>query len=338
MAKSPNQKLKILYLAKILLEKTDEDHGLTMGQLLEELDKYGVKAERKSVYDDLEALQLLGMDIMMELRGRNSIYYLASRTFELVDLKLMVDAVQTSQFLTKERSRELIKKIEGLASVYQARMLKGQVHMTNRNKTVNKGAYYTIFHLHMAIAENRQVSFQYFKWNQRGERQLQHDGKLYKVSPWALILDDERYYLVAYDSEAGKSKHYRVDKMLGLTVLDEEREGAEAFADFDMGEYAKKTFGMYGGEDEQVTLRCRNEMANVVIDRFGQDLIFRPVMEGVQSVSDSEWFDVTVKVSVSPVFLTWIMNFGGDIKITGPEHVIQQQIELAQKTISLYKK
>ena len=191
----------------------------------------------------------------------------------------------------------------------------------------------------MAIAQNRQVSFQYFKWNQRGEQQLQHDGKHYKVSPWALILDDERYYLVAYDSEARMRKHYRVDKIIKPEILSEEREGAEAFIDFDMGDYAKKTFSMYGGEDEQVTLRCKNEMANVVIDRFGQDLIFRPVPEeNGQTASDSAWFDVTVKVAVSPVFLTWIMNFGGEIRILGPQHVIQQQVELARKTISLYEK
>ena len=348
MAKSSNQKLKIMYLAKILLEKTDEEHGLTMTELLEELARYGVKAERKSIYDDLEALELLGMDVVKDVRGKSTVYYLGSRDFELVDLKLMVDAVQTSQFLTKERSRELIQKIERLASVHQAKLLRGQVHMTRRNKTVNKGAYYTIFHLHMAIAAEKQVSFQYFKWNAQGQKQLQHGGKVYKVSPWALILDDEKYYLVAYDSEAGISKHYRVDKMLNLEILDAPREGETLFQDFDMGDYAKKTFGMFGGQDERVTLRCSNEMADIVIDRFGQDVIFCPVVEegtgndeaadaGASKSSVPAWFDVSVTVAVSPVFLTWVMNFGGKIRIMGPEHVIRQQVELAKKTISLYE-
>ncbi|MGN1414791.1 MAG: helix-turn-helix transcriptional regulator [Anaerovoracaceae bacterium] len=329
MAKASNQKLKMAYIARILLEKTDDEHGLTMGQLIEELRRYGVQAERKSIYDDLEALGILGMDIEKRTEGKRTEYYIASRTFELAELKLLVDAVQSSRFITKKKTETLIKKIEGLTSVHQARKLSRQVHVANRIKTMNESIYYTVDDIHSAISREKQITFQYFKWNVKMEREPRRDGKIYQVSPWALMWDDENYYLVAFDSEAGKIKHYRVDKMKNLTITEEKREGDEAFQNFDLALYSRKTFGMFGGEDVQVTLRCENEMADAVIDRFGQDIFLRP--------ADDSCFDVTVKVSVSPVFLTWVMNFGGKIRITGPEDVIRQQVELAKKTIKLYE-
>ncbi|MBQ4649576.1 MAG: WYL domain-containing protein [Firmicutes bacterium] len=330
MAKSSNQKLKLIYLARILQEKTDEEHGLTMQEIIDELARYDVKAERKSIYDDVEALNILGMDVLKETAGGRTEYKLVSRTFELAELKLLVDAVQSSRFITRKKSESLIRKIEGLASTHQAKKLARNVHVANRIKTMNESIYYTVDYIHSAIYQGKKISFQYFKWNEKGEKALRRDGKVYKVSPWALTWDDENYYLVAFDSEAGIIKHYRVDKMVKLSVTDEKREGEEHFKNFDMALYSKKTFGMYSGKDEQVTLRCRNAMADPIIDRFGQDVLMRPV-------PGEEAFDVTVKVSVSPVFLTWVMNFGGDMKITGPQHVIDQQIELAHKTLDLYK-
>lgn len=329
MAKSSNQKLKMAYVARILLKKTDDEHGLTMGQLIEELQRYGVQAERKSIYDDLDALEILGMDIEKRTEGNRTEYYIASRTFELAELKLLVDAVQSSRFITKKKTASLITKIEGLTSVYQARKLSRQVHVANRIKTMNESIYYTVDDIHSAISQGKQIAFQYFKWNVKMEREPQRNGKVYQVSPWALMWDDENYYLVAFDSEAGKIKHYRVDKMKNLTITGERREGDEAFQNFDLALYSRKTFGMFSGQDTQVTLRCENDMADAVIDRFGQDIFLRP--------ADDSCFDVTVKVSVSPVFLTWVMNFGGKIRITGPEDVIRQQIELAKKTIKLYE-
>ncbi|MGN0713173.1 MAG: helix-turn-helix transcriptional regulator, partial [Anaerovoracaceae bacterium] len=310
-------------------EKTDDEHGLTMGQLIEELQRYGVQAERKSIYDDLDALGVLGMDIEKRTEGNRTEYYIASRTFELAELKLLVDAVQSSRFITKKKTETLIKKIEGMTSVHQARKLSRQVHVANRIKTMNESIYYTVDDIHSAISQEKQITFQYFKWNVKMEREPQRDGKVYQVSPWALMWDDENYYLVAFDGEAGKIKHYRVDKMKNLTITREKREGDEAFQNFDMALYSRKTFGMYGGNDVQVTLRCENDLADAVIDRFGQDIFLRP--------ADDSCFDVTVKVSVSPVFLTWIMNFGGKIRITEPEDVIRQQVELAKKTIRLYE-
>ena len=329
MAKSSNQKLKLMYLAKILQEKTDEDHGLTMPELIEELARYDVKAERKSIYDDVEALQLLGLDVDKRTEGNRTEYYLASRDFELAELKMLVDAVQSSKFITKEKTEALIRKIEGLTSTHQAKQLSRQVHVANRIKTMNKSVYYTVDDIHSAISGNRQISFQYVKWNVKMEREPQHNGKIYRVSPWALMWDDENYYLVAFESESQEIRHYRVDRMTGLQQLEELREGESHFKNFDMGTYSTKTFGMYHGKDAHVTLRCDNSLADAIIDRFGQELFLRPV--------DDQCFDVLVKVSISPVFLTWLMNFGGKIRIMDPQGVIDEQVKLAQACIEQYK-
>lgn len=331
MAKSSNQKLKLIYLAQILREKTDEDHGLSMQEIIDELGRYDIKAERKSIYDDIEALNLIGMDVVKETAGGRTEYKLASRTFELPELKLLVDAVQSSKFITRKKSESLIRKIEGLASVHQAKKLARNVHVANRIKTMNESIYYTVDYIHSAIYQGNKISFQYFKWNEKGEKALRRNGKVYKVSPWALTWDDENYYLVAYDDESGLIKHYRVDKMLRLTVTDEKREGEEHFKNFDMALYSKKTFGMYSGRDEQVTLRCTMEMADVIIDRFGHDVLMRPAADG-------KTFDVTVKVSASHVFLTWVMNFGENMKIVAPDHVIEQQIHMAENILKMYRK
>lgn len=275
MAKSQNQKLKLIYLARLMQEKTDDEHGLSMSEIISELRLCGVKAERKSIYDDFEALRSIGMDIEKNIIGNRTEYYLAGRE-------------------------------------------------------LNESIYYTVDDIHNAINRDKQISFKYFKWNADGEKELRRGGKTYQVSPWALTWDDENYYLVAFDAEAGIIKHYRVDKMMKMTVLQERREGAQHFKDFDMALYSKKMFGMYNGRDEFVTLRCKNQMADPIINRFGQDVLLR-------KVSGEDSFDVTVKVAVSPVFLTWVMNFGGDIKILSPDHVAKEQVELAKKIIAAYE-
>lgn len=275
MAKSQNQKLKLIYLARLMQEKTDDEHGLSMSEIISELSLCGVKAERKSIYDDFEALRSIGMDIEKNTIGNRTEYYLAGRE-------------------------------------------------------LNESIYYTVDDIHNAINRDKQISFKYFKWNADGEKELRRGGKTYQVSPWALTWDDENYYLVAFDAEVGMIKHYRVDKMMKMAVLQERREGAQHFKNFDMALYSKKMFGMYNGRDEFVTLRCKNQMADPIINRFGQDVLLR-------KVSGEDSFDVTVKVAVSPVFLTWVMNFGGDIKILSPDHVAKEQVELAKKIIAAYE-
>ena len=327
MPKTVNQKLKILYIMKLLLERTDEEHPLSMQQLLSELEAKGVAAERKSVYDDLETLRLYGLDVQVS-RAKVIGYYVADRAFELPELKLLVDAVQSSKFITYKKSTELIQKIESLASSHQARQLQRQVFVANRIKTMNESIYYTVDAIHAAINADQKILFKYYEWDENKQKRLRHNGASYLVSPWALTWDDDNYYMIAYDSAAEKIKHYRVDKMLRLAVSDEKREGQNAFKNFDMGVYSKKVFGMYGGRDEQVTLRCKNHMAGIILDRFGHDVPLYKI--------DDAQFETTVRVEVSPLFLTWLMNFGTDIKITKPQCVIDELQALAITVLEHY--
>ena len=328
MAKSAMQKSKILHLMRLFYERTDEEHGLTVGEIIESLDSMGITAERKSIYDDIETLRAFGMDI--ELRKEKQFrYHLVSRDFELPELKLLVDSVQSSKFISHKKSLELIGKLEGLTSRHQAQRLSRQVYVQNRVKTMNESIYYTVDLIHEAISTNAQIRFQYFDWSVDKEKVLRHGGKVYRVSPFALTRDDENYYLIAYEAESDMIRHYRVDKMLNLGVLEEKREGAERFQDFDLAVYTKKTFGMYRGEETLVTIRCKNSLSGVMIDRFGREVsIFK---------RDDGCFDLNVKVAISPVFLSWLMIFGNDLEVISPTSVREELAGLAEKILEKYK-
>ena len=328
MAKGINQKQKLLGLVKLFTERTDEDHGLTMNEIIDSLDSMGISAERKSLYDDFEVLRVAGYEIEKRQEKGSTYYYLAERTFELAELKLLVDAVQSSKFITVNKSNKLIRKIESLASEHQARDLQRQVYVSSRIKTMNESIYYSVDDIHRAINTNSQISFQYFSWDRDKEKVLRHDGKIYKVSPWGLAWEDENYYLIAYDSDDKKIKHYRVDKMVKLRILNDKREGAGDFENVDMGTYSQRTFSMFGGKEELVVLRCENNMANIIIDRFGRDITIRSV--------DDEHFEVSVKVVVSPHFLSWLMTFPKRVRIKSPEWVFDEYIKLAQEALGDY--
>lgn len=316
MPQGSNQKLKLIYLMKILLEKTDETHRINMQEIISSLTAYGIDAERKSIYNDMETLRLYGMDIIGEKENRTYYYHVGNRRFELAELKLLVDSVQAAKFITAKKSNELIKKIEGFASKYEASQLQRQVYVAGRVKTMNESIYYNVDFIHTAIGTNMKIKFQYFRWNVKKEMELCRNGESYVVSPWALSWNDENYYMIAYDSNEKKIKHFRVDKMLKIEVLNENREGKAEFKNFDMAVYARKRFGMYNGEEECVKLLCENQFAGVMIDRFGKESILVPVDEG--------HFTIRVNVAVSGQFLGWIFALGEGVKIVEPENVLQQ--------------
>lgn len=330
MAKGANQKLKNLYLMKILMERTDENHSITMPEIISALEAYGISAERKSIYSDIESLRTYGLDIVGEAEGKTFYYRVVDRTFELAELKLLVDSVQSAKFITEKKSNELIKKIESLSSRYEAQQLQRQVYTSNRIKTLNESIYYNVDLLHDAINENSQIKFHYFQWNADKKMELRKDGAYYVVSPWGLSWDDENYYMVAFDAAANKIKHYRVDKMLHIELIGEEREGKNHFDKFDMALYAKKMFGMFAGEEESVKIECHNRLAGVMIDRFGKDI--------TMIKKDSEHFTVNVKVAVSKQFLAWVMALGSDAKIIGPDWVVQQVKDELKRLYELYDK
>lgn len=330
MPKSSNQKLKLIYLMKILLERTDETHSITMPEIIDALAAYDISAERKSLYNDIENLRVYGLDVIGTQEDRTYSYHIGNRQFELAELKLLVDSVQSAKFITVKKSNELIKKIEGLASKYEASQLHRQVFVAGRVKTMNESIYYNVDRIHTAIAENSRITFQYFQWNVDKKIELRHDGALYEVSPWALSWDDENYYLIAYDSSERMIKHFRVDKMLDIQSNGRGREGRQAFKAFDMAAYARKMFGMYGGKEEMVRIECDNSFAGVMIDRFGKDVSMIRL--------DDKRFVVNVEVAVSRQFLAWIIGLGDGVTLTGPENVVEMMKAEIDRLIRQYKK
>ncbi|MBR6090832.1 MAG: WYL domain-containing protein, partial [Anaerolineaceae bacterium] len=248
--------------------------------------------------------------------GRNSYYHIGRRNFELPELKLLVDAVQSAKGITQKKSDELIKKLEGMVSKYEAKKLNRQVFIAGRIKTMNESIYYNVDAIHEAISSDRQIRFQYFKWDIRKQVKLRKQGDWFQISPWVLLWDNEYYYLVGYDAENELIKHYRVDKMLKISLTDEKREGKEEFSKLNITRYTKSLFGMFGGEETNVTLEVHNSMVSVIIDRFGKDININPV--------DEEHFRTTVNVSVSNQFLGWIMALGDKVKIVSPDEVVEQ--------------
>lgn len=330
MAKSPNQKLKLLYLLKIFTEQTDEKHCLSAQSLIEALAAYDIKAERKSVYDDIAQLIDFGYDIVLVKAKTGGGYYLAGREFELAELKLLVETVQASRFLTVKKSRELISKIEKLASKAEAGQLQRQVYVANRIKTANESIYYIVDDIHRAIQNNEQISFQYLEWNLEKELVPRKEGKVYQISPWALTCKDENYYLIAHDEEENKIKHFRVDKLGHVKVLENvKRQGAELFERFDIADYANKTFGMYGGREETVTLEFENRLIGVVMDRFGKEAAVRK--------RDEEHFSVRVRVAVSGQFFGWLTGLGIGARIAAPDEVSEEYRKYLEQVLSAQK-
>ncbi len=328
MPKGMNQKFKLYRLAQIMLEKTDEEHYITMTEIIESLAEYDITADRKSIYADLRDLSLLDIEVEGEQIGNRYYYHVINRMFELPELKLLVDAIQSSKFITEKKSNTLIKKLEKLVSKYDAQKLQRQVYVSGRIKTMNESIYYTVDAIHNAISENKKINFQYYQWNVKKEMEIRHNGEWYNISPWGLSWDDENYYLVGYDSKAEKIKHYRVDKMLNINLSNESREGKEIFKNLDMADYAKKSFGMFGGKEQTVKLLAKNNLAGVIIDRFGKNVMLIP--------TDDDHFTVNVEVHISRQFIGWIFSLGEDIKIVGPDDVLEQVKLEAERLMKQY--
>ena len=328
MARSAYQKLKPLYIMNYLLQNSDEDHLVSMSQLIEHLAAHGIPSERKSVYDDIEALRVFGLDIVQGGSGKNAGYYIANRSFELPELKLLVDSVQSSKFITHKKTATLIKKIETLASIHEAQLLNRQVYVKNRIKTMNESIYYNIDAIQSGISQNKKIQFKYFEYTVQKTRHYRKDGAFYVVSPFAMTWDDENYYLVAFDSQAGIIKHYRVDKMTEISSTEEDRDGLDAYQALDMAVYARKVFGMFSGEEESVQLRFENYLVGAVLDRLGQDVFI--IADG------DDHFTVRADVVVSPQFFAWVTGFGAAAQIIGPDDVVEKMRQHINSVATLY--
>lgn len=329
MPKSSNQKLKLLYLYKILQEKTDENHTMTVPQIIEELARYGIAAERKSIYDDLEALRYFGLDIA-SVKTKRTGYFIASREFELPELKLLADAVASSKFITEKKSSELIHKIGSLTSSFEAKQLQRQVCVMGRLKTINEKIYYNVDTIHQAIAQNRQISFMYFEYALDKTIRYRNNGEKYVLSPYALSWDDENYYMIAYYEKYANLSHFRVDKMEHIALLEEKRLPLPDKKEFNTAEYSKKVFNMFGGQEEQIRLQFDNSLIGVVLDRFGKEVSIRK--------ADDKSFIINVDAFVSPPLLGWLFSFGSKVKVLTPESLIETMRQCALDCACLYEK
>lgn len=336
MSKNPRQKQKLLYVQKILLEKTDENHGLTVNEIIEELAKFDINAERKSIYDDLHTLEFFGLDICT-VKTKTVRYYIGQREFQTSELKLLVDAIQSSKFITEKKSMELIKKLETLTSNNEAKLLQRQVYVANRVKTDNEKIYYNVDRLHDAINSDRAVEFYYNQWvldtgsSQKIKLKRRRNGEKYCVSPWVLCWDDENYYLIAYDDKSKKVKHYRVDKMERIELTDIERKGKENFKKFDIASYTKATFSMFSGDETQLTLRVHKDLVGVIADRFGKNVFI------TDDKDDNDCFTLRVNVKISEQFFGWLFALGDKIKITDPPEAVSGYKNHVEKVLNMYK-
>ncbi len=321
-----NKKLKLLYLAHYLQQETDEDHPKTMKEILSYLESCGITAERKSVYDDIMALRdSYGMDIQT-VKGKHYGYFMGERYFQLAELKMLIDVVQASPFLTSSKSLDLIKKLEQLTSHYGAQQLRRQVYVMNRLRTDNETLYYTVDGINWAINNNRQISFQYFNWTPDGQKVYRHNNQVYVTNPVALCVE-RYYYLVAYDAETESYRHYRVDRMRHLTPLETERVPLPPH--FDLGEYTKHIFDMYTGEAVTVRLRMHIDLINAAVDRFGSDAHMHAI--------SGDQFELTAEVVPGPTFFGWLFQFGPKAQLLSPQRAVEDFAAWGQQTFAQYE-
>lgn len=329
MPKKNNQKLRLLYMKDILEQHTDESHGISLKDFERYLSHKDVEAPtRKTFYDDLDALEEYGMDLGRDPYGKS--YKLLSREFDLPQIKLIIDAIQSSKSIPESMTRNIIGKMESLCSEYQARELHRDVIVSGRVKTLNEGTQNNIDYIHLAISADKQITFKYFDYDTSLKKKYRKRGAKCTISPYVLVYCDENYYLLAYDKAYKEIRSYRVDRMEGVSVIETSvREGKEAFAAIDMAKYQKYTFGMYSGEVKEVTMVFTNNMMNAVIDRFGQEIFVHK--------EDDTHFRISVEVAISPQFYGWVFGLGKMVKIVAPEDVRQGYLDMMKGVQERYE-
>ncbi|MBQ7935812.1 MAG: WYL domain-containing protein [Clostridia bacterium] len=331
MPKSANQQQKLLRLQQIFLEETDETHGLTIADLIDRLEGFGIRAERKSLYENMDTLNACGMDILKERRGGKTVYYVADRTFEEAEVRLLADAVASSRFITVKKSEELLKKLTTLTSRHHGAELRRQLYVASRIKNMNETIYYVLDELNRAMHRNVSIQFCYYDWRLEKDqlkKTPRHNGRLYTLSPWQLLWQDELYYLIAYDHLSGQIRHYRVDRMGLITLTEEKRRGKEAFAKIRMEDYTSRLFGMFGGESRRVALTFPERLLDVMVDRFGKELHPSPAKEG--------FLKIRTEVIPSLPFYGWLFSLGPEVRLTEPEDLKETYKKYLQQQVDSY--
>lgn len=324
---SSRQKRKLLYLYKIFSEQTDSEHGLTVGEIIEKLEELGIHAERKAIYSDIETLCEFGLPIEKH-KGKRTIYYVDSHLFETVELELLADAILSSKIFTPRKSRGLIEKLSTLTSWQRGRRLLRKVQLGKRSHGWNEYIYYSIDQIHRAMENNAKINFYYFNYDLSKRRIYRRNRKMYVASPYGLVWDEDKYYLVSYSAKYKHFIHFRVDRMSEVGVAEEKRDPLPPGVDFDEREYLKHMFGMFRGQKEEVTLLFENHMVQAAIERFGEKIEIRRY--------DREHFVISTEIEISNPFFAWVARYGTCIKILAPAHVMKQYVTYLQDIYSMY--
>lgn len=306
-------KNRLLYVLKFLWQNTDAEHYATTADILTYLKKCGIPCDRKTIPGDIQKLCDIGIDIEEE-RSRENRYSLSSHLFTLPELKLLIDAVESSKFITTKKSTELIEKLSQMSSAHQAAELKSNLYISERVKPMNEQIYYLVDNINSAINRSKQISFRYFHYDQCRKEVPNNDGKRYYFSPYFLVWNEDHYYAVGYSEKHQKIGTFRVDRMKEVNIL--ETDAVEKPSDFSLPEFTRRVFDMYAGDTKTVILHCKNDMMNYIIDHFGDDVETAPL--------DCAHFKAIAKVSVSPTFFSWVFQFNGDIQIKGPTSVVDR--------------
>lgn len=332
MAKNPRQSEKLLRLQQIFLQETDQEHPLTMQQIIGRLDSFGITAERKSLYENIDVLNRCGCEILSERRGGQTYYYATGRAFELSELRLLADAVSSSRFITERKSNQLLEKMGSLCSTHQSAQLKRRLHIASRIKNMNETILYAVDDLYRAMDGNKALRFRYYDWGLEGiklKKLPRHQGAEYLVSPWQLLWLEENYYLVAFDHAKGEIRHYRVDRMGDLQLCEEPRQGETEFKARRVEDYIARVFGMFGGEPCRIALSFPERMLEVMVDRFGKELQPQRMGEGR--------LEIRVDVVPSPPFYGWLLSLGDQVVLESPQELRTAFLEEIEKVRALYK-
>lgn len=310
--KSESKKLIPLYLQKLFLEKTDKTHYVRMPDILSYLESKNIFADRRTIYAAISLLNYTDFEIVGVQEKGNYKYHHPSRLFNTNELKFLIDSIAASKFLTEKKSKDLISKVKSLGSSFDAKSLNRNILLSKRIKSMNDKVLRNLDYIYSAIADNKQITFQYLQWNTKRKLVIKSE-KLYAASPYAVSLSDDNYYLIAFDSKSNDLRHYRIDKMQSITIINTERIGKELFQSFDIVDYSRKTFGMFGGKEETVTLEAANYLVGVFIDRFGESANIRP------NFNNPDSFIVRITVNISPQFFAWVFGLGKNVKILSPD-------------------
>lgn len=327
---SDSKKLILPYLQELFLEKTDKNHFVTMFDINNFLEEKEIFADRKTIYANIKLLNFIGFEIVGTPAKDKYFYNHPTRLFDENELKFLIDSVAASKFLTEKKSRELINKVKSLASVYERENLNRSVLIGNRIKSMNDKVLKNLDTIYLALSTNSQITFQYMRWNPQKKLEFLKGGKPLCVSPFAVSLNDDNYYLVAYEKRTDTLKHYRIDKMTSIKLTADEREGMSHYKSFDIGDYTRKTFSMFGGEEQTVSIECPNKLVGVFIDRFGDTASIRP------SFDKKDFSVVRVSVNVSLQFFAWVFGLGKDTRIISPESVVNDFKQTVTDILSNY--